>query len=250
MAAFTSLTETLPDPAFDIAYDGSALNNNAGRTFGPGFASVKFSSDQPMLRDRTNSGRLLVRSVITQRWKINITYNPMTRVEFEPVYNFLLRKRGGIEPFFVVLPQYTSAQDTTFAASAYHSALSVDGSSSVAAGTKTLLISNSNYNYSTHGTPRPGDLFRVSDSNNSNHQKAYMVTRVETNADYQNGLARPSVSQLRLSFEPGFSKAVSSSSTFDFDKPKIKVATLADVQEYTLNTDNLYQYSLALEEVL
>ena len=81
MAAFTSFQNVLPDPNNKIAdagQIGGATNQPAG-TAGPGFASVKLSSRQPMLRDITNSGRLLSRAVASHRWTINITYNPMTR---------------------------------------------------------------------------------------------------------------------------------------------------------------------------
>ena len=85
--AFTSFANRLPDPAFKITEAGE--NANSGDA-GPGFASVKFSSEQPISVSRTNSGRVITRAIVSHKWKINITYNPMTRNEFEPVYNFLL----------------------------------------------------------------------------------------------------------------------------------------------------------------
>ena len=84
--AFSTFQNILPDPNNTIG-DAGQVAGSAG----PGFASVKFTSEQPTLRDRTNSGRLLARAIVSHKWKINISYNPMTRAEFEPIYNFWLQ---------------------------------------------------------------------------------------------------------------------------------------------------------------
>ena len=78
----------MPDPTTAIATTGSA----EGSIYGPGFASVKLRSDAPVMQDRTNSGRLITRAVAGHKWDINITYNPMTRSQFEPISNFLLQQ--------------------------------------------------------------------------------------------------------------------------------------------------------------
>ena len=90
MSAFTSFQNILPDPNNPISYAGDDDSASVGKANGPGFASVKFSSEQPLMRDRTNSGRILTRAIAFHKWKISITYNPMTRDEFEPIHNFLL----------------------------------------------------------------------------------------------------------------------------------------------------------------
>ena len=76
-----------------------------------------------------------------------------------------------------------------------------------------------------------------------------MVTRVEDSTDYLSGQAQPSSSQVRIHFAPGFSKAVGGADDFRFHNPLIKVVLAQDIQEYSLNTNGLYQYSLQLEEV-
>ena len=105
------------------------------------------------------------------------------------------------------------------------------------------------YNFNTNGTPTPGDLFTVEDSANSNHLKAYMVTRVETNSNYLNTAAQPGVAQLRIHFTPGASKTMNAGAKLVFHNPLIKVISTKDIQQYALNTDNLYSYSLDLREV-
>ena len=239
--AFSTFQNILPDPNNTIGDAGQSAGSA-----GPGFASVKFTSEQPTLRDRTNSGRLLARAIVSHKWKINIRYNPMTRAEFEPVYSFLLQKRGGLNPFFVSLPQYRIPQNSTFAV--FAASNNLEAASSVNAGATQAMLGKSNYNNSVNKTPSPGDLFTISGTN-SNHLKAYMVTRVENSSDYLTGTAQPSSSQVRIHFSPGLSKAIGAADDFIFHNPLIKVVLSSDVQEYSLNTDGLYAYSLNLEEV-
>ena len=77
MATFGTFANRLPDPAFNVAPDGSTTNAGAG-DFGPGFASVKFTSEQPVSMTRTNSGRVITRAIVGHHWKIEISYHPMT----------------------------------------------------------------------------------------------------------------------------------------------------------------------------
>ena len=170
----------------------------------------------------------------------------MTRAEFEPVYSFLLQKRGGLNPFFVSLPQYRIPQNSTFAV--FAASNNLEAASSVNAGATQVLLGKSGYSNSVNKTPSPGDLFTISGTN-SNHLKAYMVTRVENSSDYLTGTSQPSSSQVRIHFSPGLSKAIGAADDFIFHNPLIKVILSSDVQEYSLNTDGLYAYSLNLEEV-
>ena len=89
---------TLPDPNNSISDAGAASG-----TAGPGYKSVQLTSKSNIMKNRTNSGRLITRSHGMHNWEVNITYNPMTRAQFEPIYNFLLERRGGLKPFFVGL---------------------------------------------------------------------------------------------------------------------------------------------------
>ena len=246
MATFTDFTNVLPDPNNRISYDGSAQVSNTGDSFGPGYASVRLASKQPYLKDMTNSGRLLARSVAAHKWNVDITYNPMTRSEFDPVYSFLLHRRGPMNPFFVSLPQYSAPKDSTFAT--YASSNNLEFDATYTAGQTSAMIGLAGYNSTTNKTPVPGDLFNIV-STNSNHKKAYMVTRVETNSDYQSGSSQPTTGQVRIHFTPALQKTVFSGDDVVFHNPLVRVIMSGDVQEYSLNTNNLYSFSLKLEEV-
>ena len=235
MANFSAFADRLPDPNYKIREQGD--NDSAG-TAGPGFASVKFSSEQPVSISRTNSGRVITRSIVGQHWIIDITYNPMTRDEFEPVYNFLMEKRGRLKPFFVVLPQYSSPRTST------SGTISVQGA--ITAGDSNFLIDGMD---SVTGGLRPGDMFNFSDSSNSNHKKIYQVVRV---TDSTNKLSTDSAldttDERRLYVVPPVEKGVSDNSTLVYTNPTFRVIQRSDVQEYSLGTNNLYQFSLQLEE--
>ena len=238
--AFNNHLNILPDPNNPIGDAGET-----GGTAGPGFASVQLTSEQPTMRDFTNSGRILARAVARHQWKININYNPMTETEFNRVYSFLLHRRGGLNPFFVSLPQYRVPQDSTFAT--YAASNNLEAIASYSAGVTQVILGKTGYNNSTNKTPLPGDLFTVSGTN-SNHLKTYMVTRVENSSDYQTGTTQPSTSQVKIYFTPGFAKGVGQGDDFLFHNPLIKVIA-QDTQQYSLDTNNLYKYSLQLEEV-
>ena len=231
--AFTSFANRLPDPAFKITEAGE--NANSGDA-GPGFASVKFASEQPISVSRTNSGRVITRAIVSHKWKINITYNPMTRDDFEPVYNFLLERRGRLKPFFVKLPQH-SPRTTTSGTYTITPAPS--------AGSPSLLTTVS----SLSGGVKPGDLITINDSSNTNHTKAYQIVRVN---DSTNKLSSDTElnnkNERRLFIVPPLARDVTINSTINYATPLIRVILASDVQEYSLGTNNLYQFSLNLEE--
>jgi hypothetical protein len=250
MAQFTNFLDILPSPSFLIG-DAGQGEADGGSKAGPGYASVSLKSDMKTLKNRTNSGRYTARSAAYQKWNIDISYNPMTKAQFMPVYTFLLEKMGGLTPFYLSLPQYEQPQSTTFAASAFRNTLQV--LNTVSPGATTAVIRNGSYNHTTNGKPTPGDLFTVTDPNDSNHKKAYMITRVEDSVDYNTSPAS-STDELLIHVTPQWAKEVSTSATLNFSKtstnngPLLKVIT-KDMQEYSLGTNNLYSFKLSLEEV-
>ena len=58
----------------------------------------------------------------------------------------------------------------------------------------------------------------------------------------------PSSSQVKIYFSPGLSRAIGTGDDFLFHNPLIKVVA-KDTQQYSIDTNNLYKYSLSLEEV-
>ena len=243
MATFTSFLDILPDPNNPIGTAGQSLATGSGGTDGPGFASVSFSSEAPIQMSRTNSGRVITRSIAGHKWNINITYNPMTRDQFEPVYSFLIEKNGRLNPFFIQLPQHMLSRNTAFASANPTITTATTGSK----GAGYILTAGHSTTESTQ--PQPGDMFVIQDSNDSLHTKAYRVTRVMGNGTYNSAIhSQPTTSQSIIYFTPHLQRDVASGATCDFGGPYIRVMLKSDVQSYSLGTNNLFQYSLQLEE--
>ena len=98
-------------------------------------------------------------------------------------------------------------------------------------------------------SPKPGDMFTVVDTNDSLHTKAYRVVRVATNATYNTATdSQPSSTQRLIHFSPPLQRAVSSGASIDYYQPLFRVIMKSDVQQYSLGTNNLYTFSLNLEE--
>ncbi|OUW92931.1 MAG: hypothetical protein CBD88_07845 [Flavobacteriales bacterium TMED228] len=249
-----ALANRLPDPYYKIDTSGAGSETGSGDA-GPGFASIKLTSDQKMAVTRTNSQRVIARGIAGQKWNVDINYHPMTREEFDPVYTFLLQQRGPLTPFFVALPQYRTVKNTGWQAILDNSnpTYTFPVTTAIAAGatqvTFTVTPSSGSYTATSANIPKPGELFTLTDTN-SNHTKAYMITMVERNGDLQSGSAALNANQIRLTINPPFAKAISTNGLLTFKQPLIKVIAPTAVQTYSLNTDNLYKFSLKLEEYL
>lgn len=262
-----TLSNRLPDPSQRYTYwgdDPTAPDANYNDT-GPGFSSVKLTSDQKMMMSRTNSQRVLSRAVAGQKWNIDIGYHPMTRTEFEPVNAFLLSRQGPLTPFFVSLPQYSTPRNAAWATvvdlvSAAQSAFTVTAAHDAGSKRVTFTVPTISPTYETAtgvitNIPAQGDIINISDANDTNHTKAYMITAVETRyANYDDALTEGDGDDfsktLRITLNPPLVRAVTSVGAVTFKDPLFKVILPQAVREYSLNTDNLYKFGLKLEEYL
>lgn len=238
--------DTLPDPSNPIGNAGQNTGTN-----GPGYRSVALSSKSKTMKSITNSGRMVRRSNGLHSWDISISYNPMTREEFEPINAFLMHKRGSFDSFFVSLPQHKEPQNAGFLThlnasnviSVYH-----PGDGGVLAAGRTSLSADGMPSTPSYA-PEPGDMFTITDPSDTRHTKAYKVTQVETStAGTFAGSSAPSSDQRIIHFIPALVKSVTNDSVIKFLNPKIRVVLSSDVQEHSLDVDGLYSFSLKLEE--
>ena len=266
-----AVQDTLPDPNFKRRFDGE---DHTSGTTGPGFASVRLTNDQKVLSTRTNSQRLISRAIAGQKWKIDINYHPMTRDEFEPVYAFLLAKQGPLNSFFVSLPQYRTPQNSTWATKAAGGAISPRVEGAATAGASQVIMQAFDHagigndatipvwHPSTHNGyiypngPKPGDMLTFEDSADTTHTKAYLITAAET----KNEVNSLDTDQVQLTITPPLVKNVANHAHIILGNkrqgvttllvPKVKVVMAQPFSSYNLNTDNLYQFNLKLEEHL
>jgi hypothetical protein len=235
VATFTKFLDTLPDPNFKI---GTAGEENASGTAGQGFASVSLTRPQLGKTEFTISGKAINSTQASDFWKIGLSYNELSKAQFIPIYTFLLEhtKKG----FYVVLPTYKLPKNSSYAT--YVQGNTVTTTESATAGQNYIEITDGT------GTPSFGDLFNFIDSTDTLHTKAYMITRVETAADYKTG-QQPSGGSIRIHFAPRLQRTVPSGAVVEFDSPKVFVRQQGDVMEYDLGKEGLYQYRLNLEEI-
>lgn len=241
MATFNSFANVLPDPYSPITDAG---DTNASGTQGPGFAGITVTSNKDTQVSRTISGRGVHRESGSHYWEIDIKYNPMLREQFDPVDAFLESRNSRLTPFYILLPQYIKPKNLTFANFCFTHGFTTGVS--YLAGASNMTIGT---NVPVQGNARPGDMFTINDPANINHQKVYKVTRAETTAYYQAGSVQPASTQQRIWFNPPLQRMVTAPSTINFINPLFRVITKTDVKSYDLNTDNLYSFSLSLEEV-
>lgn len=243
MTTFSTFSDLLPDPNNKI--NAAGATDNTGGSAGPGFAKVKFSSQNQTQVARTISGRGVTASPGYHMWSFDISYNPLTREEFEPVSAFLEGRRGRLKPFYVILPQHSRPQNSSFRTLCEGNLNAITVSGAHNAGAQNLMI-----NGVSSGTPKIGDFFTITDPSDTNHKKAYKIVRVEDSTTYQTGTTAPTSTQRRIWTQPALSRAVTSGSVVNFVDPKFRVIQKGDTFEYDLDTDNLYQFSLSLEEIL
>jgi len=228
----------LPDPNNKITDAGTAHQTGV---VGPGFASISLTSNDKVMMNKTNTGRVITRKLAAQQWKLKVSYNPLTRDEFEPVYNFLLYY-GKLRPFYVKLPQHLTSRNSSIDASVVAAA--------TAAGAQFLVATGFADNTESD-KPRPGDMFTVTDTSDSLHEKVYRVLRVETPVAGTYEGSAPAANTARIWTYPNILRTITvSTNTLKFVDPEMRVIMDKDVTSYSLNTDNLYKFDLQLTEAL
>lgn len=221
MPSFAEFANILPDPINTI---GSA--GQSGGSPGPGFKSIKLSSVDMLMNTSTNSGRRNTKAATYHKWDINITYNPMTQAEFAPVYSFLLLKKHTLAPFWVEVPDLNTEDPGIPTLVGNHSKAD-----------DTILVDTAAFGLT------PPQYFTL-----GTKTKVYLVTRSETNTN--SALYSPAigVDEELLHITPSLAYDDISGSPLDFQTTKFHVQQVGDVS-YTIDSKNLYTFSLKLEEV-
>lgn len=242
MSVFTKFNDRLPDPTFGVNDAGAVDPQFSG---GPGFTEVSVSSNTPTSVNRTVSGRGVHRQTGQHFWSINISYSPMLRDHFDVVSSFLEARGGKLNPFFVVLPQYSRPKNPVFAT--FAAANVIRAATNTAPGSSELLVQAS---AALVGAAKLGDFITITDPNDINHLKAYKIVGVETANTYKSGTTAPGVNQMRLHLHPPLTRFTAVNAVINFINPKFRVYQTSDILESKLNTDNLYSFGLNLEEIL
>jgi hypothetical protein len=192
----------------------------------PAPRDVAISSNQNTIVTTTASGRRQARQIDGQRFKLRVRFPVMTRAEFAPINAFIMKQRSQMESFQYVPP---TIDDSLGVASGV---ISVNGA--VSAGATSCSIDG--MANSTSGVFKAGDYFRFTGQN-----KVYMVM-ADVNS---NGSGAGT-----LTFEPPLRSALSDNTVLIYSNVDFTVGLTGDVQEFTIGTENYFQYEVDLIEVL
>jgi len=187
---------------------------------------VIIRSQQNTIVSTTASGRRQARQIDGQRFALTLRFPVMTRAEFAPILAFIMKQRSQLESF-----TYTPAtmEDTRGSAS---TTISVNGSHT--AGDTTIDVDGMGNNLT--GVLKAGDFFRF-----TGQTKVYMcVADVSSNGSGAG----------TLTFEPPLRSNVADNAVLIYSNVDFTVGLTGDIQEFTIGTENYFQYEIDLIEVL
>ena len=183
----------------------------------PEFQAINVTSRHSNVSSETISGRTQVRSLGGQRFAFSAKYNPMTRAEFQPVFAFVTSQQGRLGSFSIVPPVIGSTSGT-----ATGTALANGGD---AIGSTTVTVDGFT------GTIKAGDFVKFA------HSKVYMVTADRDGAG-------------DISIEPALVADVSDNEEMVFNDVIFTMRLANDTQEYSLSSNEYYEYEIDMIEVL
>jgi hypothetical protein len=188
--------------------------------------SVSIGSQQNTIISTTVSGRRQARQIDGQRFRLTISFPPMTRAEFSPINAFIIKQRSQLESFTYSPPTISTPLGVATGV------ISVNGAISAGA-TSCSIDGMAN---STTGVFKAGDYFRFTGQN-----KVYMVMAdVSSNGSGQG----------TLTFEPPLRTAVADNAVLIYSNVDFTVGLTGDIQEFNIGTENLFQYQIDVVEVL
>ena len=192
----------------------------------PVASSASISSQQNTIVSTTTSGRRQARQIDGQRFRMTISFPPMSRAEFSPINAFIIKQRSQLETFTYAPPTISSPLGVA------SGVIRVNGA--ILAGVTSVAIDG--MANSTSGVFKAGDFFRFTGQN-----KVYMVMAdVSSNGSGQG----------TLTFEPPLRTGVSDNAILIYTNVDFTVGFTGDVQEFNISTANHFQYEVDLIEIL
>jgi hypothetical protein len=186
----------------------------------PIFKAVDFTSVNYNVSSETQSGRVQVRNLGGQRWEFSAEYSVLYRADFQPVMAFVMKQRGMLETFQIVLPQISDqtgdAAGTVLTVGAH------------AVGDSTIDVDGAT------GTFKAGDMIKFG------HTKVYMITDDVTAA----------AGEATINIIPPLVVALADDEVVTFDAVPFTVRLSNDVQEYELMSANRVNFDLDFIEAV
>ena len=190
----------------------------------PTFASLGFGSDQKTKKTTTDSGKIFTAQVDGQKWKFRASYPPMTRSNFAPIYAFIMKQRSQKETFQIVLPEISTLKGTVSSIVSTHSTSTV--------GSTSVVLKN----VTQSSTFKAGDLIKF-----NSHNKVYMIV-ADATGDGAN--------QATVTIEPPLRQALIADDTVTYSNVPFTVRLINDLQEFSTNKKDLYEFEVDFIEAL
>jgi len=188
--------------------------------------SVAISSEQNTIVSVTTSGRRQARQIDGQKFRLRVSFPPMTRTEFAPINAFIMKQRSQLESFTYAPPTISTPLGVASGTILVNGAISAGATSCSIDG-----MANS-----TTGVFKAGDYFRF-----TGQTKVYMVVSdVSSNGSGQG----------TLTFEPPLRSNVADNAVIIYSGVDFTLGLTNDIQEFNIGTENLFQYEVDLIEVL
>jgi hypothetical protein len=181
----------------------------------PKFKALTIKSHTPTLISETHSGKRQVRQRGGHRWMIEAEYPPMSRLEFAPLWAFIVARKGVYETFTFVPGIYGNSSTGTNT--------SVMALGSQVAGAATIWTSTQSLT--------AGDFIKF-----SGHNKCYMVTEV------------PNTTSIHI--EPPLHADVAESESIICESVEFTVALASDQQDTSIDVHSFHSFQLAIVEVI
>lgn len=187
--------------------------------------SVEIQSLEPNLVSVTQNLKRQVRSRGGQRWSLKVSFPPLTRSEFAPIYAFAIAQKGQFETFTFTPPVVSVSQGDTSESPVVNGALAVGVNTASLDGltaSKSYII-------------RAGDFFKF-----SGHSKVYMAT-ADLHSDGSNAGT--------LTFAPNLQSSVANNETITFASVPFVCSFTTDITSFNTDTSNLYALNFELVEI-
>ena len=174
---------------------------------------ITITSLNPTYTSVTHSLKRQVRTRGGQRWSMDVTFPPLTRTDFAPVWAFVQKQKGQFGSFSFTPPIYSNTSGTATGT------LLVNNSAGYIAGTTTIT-----------GTLKAGDFIKF-----SGHDKVYTIVADATTS---------------LTIEPVLQSAIVNNETVTYNAVPFTVAFTTDTQNMSVGINGFVDYSMKLIEVV
>jgi len=190
---------------------------------------INIKSNQTTIVSTSISGRRQARQLQNQRWEMQVSFPPMTRASFAPIFAFITAQKGRKESFTYTPPLIDDALGTETGS------VLVNGVHAVGDTTIAMDAFTGTGSLDASGRFKAGDFIKF-----ASHDKVYMVVSDVT----------VSGNAATVTIEPPLTTALTDDSAVTYDSVPFTVALKNDVQEFRIGQDALFRYELDFIEVI